>query len=179
MRSSATTGLYGAHGSVVNVGVWHLADKPTASEFVRCWGIADMAKAAAMSACDPQWTFLVRATNLAALHRWAWNWPVRTENAAIARQWLKSFSACLTVIKELADVSRHCLRSGVAALGTGDSGLFHHNLGSLVCTMASRICIASAVPSASPFSKSWAVCPMVLVTWAIHRTLAWRALANA
>ena len=130
------------------------------------------------SKMTPKRTFLVCATNLATLHRWAWNCPERAENAAIARKGLKSLSASLAVIKELASVHRHVFDPLMAALGTSDSGLFDHNCGSLVCTMASRICIASAVPSASPFSKSWAVCPIVLVTWAIHRTLAWRTLAS-
>ena len=122
--------------------------------------------------------FLVCATSLAALHRRAWNCPEGAENTAIARKGLKSLSASLAVIKELASVHRHVFDPLMAALGTSDSGLFVHNCGSLVCTMASRICIASAVPSASPFSKSWAVCPIVLVTWAIHRTLAWRTLVS-
>ena len=126
----------------------------------------------------PEANILACATSLAALHRRAWNCPEGAENTAIARKGLKSLSASLAVIKELASVHRHAFDPLMAALGTSDSGLFVHNCGSLVCTMASRICIASAVPSASPFSKSWAVCPIVLVTGAIHRTLACRTLAS-
>ena len=45
--------------------------------------------------------------------------------------------------------------------------------------MRSRTASASLVPSASPFSKSPAICPIVFVTWARQRTLAFLARAKA
>src|SRR5215204_3914770 len=83
-----------------------------------------------MSADDPKRTFSARTTSSTALHRWALNCPVGTENAAIARQGFKSLSTSFAVIKELAGVNRHVLRGLMSTLGAGDDGLLDHNRGS-------------------------------------------------
>ena len=50
-----------------------------------------------------------------ALYRRARHRAIRAEHTAIAREWLKSLTAALAVIEELAGIGRHCLDSLIAA----------------------------------------------------------------
>src|SRR4051794_14083375 len=69
---------------------------------------------------------------LFALDWRTWHCAVRTEDAAIARQWLEPLSAALADIKEAAGVGRHLLRRLVPALRAGQHGFDLHQGDSLL-----------------------------------------------
>jgi hypothetical protein len=92
-------------------------------------------------------------TALSGLNGRTWHRTVRTIDAAIARQRLEPLVAALAVIKKLASVRRHLFDHLMAAFGAGDDAFSLHLY---MPTIAASTASASAVPSASPFSKS---CP--------------------
>jgi hypothetical protein len=104
------------------------------------------------------------STAIPRLNRRTRNRPVRAKHATIAWQRLEPFAAAMAVIEELAGVRRHLLGGLMAALRAGESALRLHQRTCMV-TIASSTASASAVPSASPFSKSSPACPIVFVTW--------------
>src|SRR5450755_2589356 len=86
---------------------------------------------------------------------------VGTEHAAIAGQRFKLLSATLAYIEELTGVGRHLLDRLVPALGASKFGIYVYQRDCTITSwfancvaIASSIAKASAVPSASPFSKS-------------------------
>ena len=110
---------------------------------------------------------LVAATS--SLHWWTWHRSVRAEHATIAWLGLKPFTTCLAVIEELTSVGWHTLNRLVPTLRAGDCGGFGHKdttleVNRIAFVIVSNIINASAVPSASPFSKSRSVSPIVFVT---------------
>jgi hypothetical protein len=92
-------------------------------------------------------------TALSGLNRRTPHRSVGTKYAAVARLGLEPFVAALAIIKELAGVRRHLFGRLMAAFGTGDDAFSLHLY---MPTIAASTASASAVPSASPFSKS---CP--------------------
>jgi hypothetical protein len=99
----------------------------------------------------------------------AWHRSVRAEHATIAPFRLKSFATSLAVIEILASIGWHLLSRLMPTLRTGDCGCFDHEdtvleADRIAFVIVSKIINASAVPSASPFSKSRSVIPIVFVT---------------